>query len=206
MRRLLIDGPSAGKIMDWDQNGPMWVADMKPLYMGVDDKFRSEEVAVEKTLYFPFDVFDPGDEMTGRAPGRLFVLVWELSPRIREYEEKSIPPSQSDLKRQAPGVVGCYGTPPEHPRCRSALNPVRALKDILIDNGVDPKDIDHESFDKAAKAMALGKVIRDKIREQSFDKAAEAQPGTDYEKLQHTEPNQNEDGTITGPDGKKRFL
>ncbi|MCP4900919.1 MAG: hypothetical protein GY906_28460 [bacterium] len=66
---------------------------------------------------------------------------------------------------------------------------LRKLKKVF--NGVlDPEDIDQESFDRAAKAM----------------EEEEPKPGTDYLKFQHTEPNQNEDGTITGPDGKKRFL
>jgi len=88
MRRLLIDGPGNGKIVDWPKLEPMQYAEVRKLTCEEDLSVSFEVVEPEHARYWPFDIFDPGDEETGRAPGRLFVMVWEDSPRFNKYRGK----------------------------------------------------------------------------------------------------------------------
>lgn len=184
MRRLMVDGPLAGTIKEWDY-GPMVVAVTPPM--------RFEEI--EKTHYYPFDVFDPGDELTGRAPGKLFVMVWEDSPRFNEYRSKLHAVPAFHLNYVDESSCKDYGISRPHPNCRSTMkdamgpnNPGTTLREMIEERVVEWRR--HDPGDKAAAVL----------------RAEQPTPGTDFEKLRHTEPEQNDDGTITGPDGVRRFL
>lgn len=85
MIRMLIDGPANGTIHDWnDGYYPMKVPVMEALTSEIK-KGSTVEVSILTATYWPVDIFDPGDEKTLRPPSMKFLMIWENSPRAREY-------------------------------------------------------------------------------------------------------------------------